>query len=181
MKSYASSVTMYYPALNGPFHPSNANLPKCNGYCGGYLRAFISTNQNDAMTQDARTLVRLENERSGSSPLYSFENLDRAYGLDDHFQIRYPVIEAKSNGDKHSTKEYLLKRDGGGNVKYLFQCSPYAPSPNCQVRFNLSSRPELLVEISFGRHLIADWIDIIQSVDKKIASWGPVRIDATRD
>lgn len=181
IKSYATSITMYYPELNGRFHPSNANLPTCNGYCGGYLRAFVSARQTDARTMDARALDQLRKDRSNGNRPIRFEDLDSAYGFDQRFSISYPVIEAKSNGNKHSMEEYLLKKDQSGNVLYMFKCRPYTPSPSCEVRFNLSSRPELLLEVRFGRHLMSHWEEIIHSVDKKIVSWTPTRIDAARE
>jgi hypothetical protein len=176
-KSYAASVTMYYPAMHGVLHPDNAHLLTCKGYCEGYMRAFIEASGRDARAQDARKVQQIQKDRSGSSPLYRFEDLDRAFGLDDHFQIRYPVGEEKPNGSRSSTKEYLFKRDQAGDVQYLLECLPYTPSPGCTVRFNLSSRPELLVDVTFGRHLLENWQDIISSVDRTIASWGPARVD----
>lgn len=174
-KSYAVSASMYYPELNGKYHPDNANLPSCNGWCGGYVRAFIEPSQNDAHTINARMLERIMRDRLEDSPMRQFEDLASEFGIDEHFQIRYPVVE-KSRGRKSSTKEYFIKRDGNGQVEFLFECAPYVPSPACGVKFNLSSRPELVVGIKFGRHLMTDWEKIITSVDKKIASWGPVKI-----
>lgn len=179
IKSYAATVTMYYPELNGQFHPSNVNLPKCNGYCGGYLRTYISAHQKSAIVQNARLIERIGKDRLGDSALYRFEDLESAFGLEEHFQIRYPVIESKAKGNKSSTNEYWIKRAEDGTVRYLFECSPYSPSPGCSVKFNLSSRPELLVQIHFGRHLMGNWPAIVQSVDKKIESWEPSRIDVT--
>lgn len=179
IKSYAATVTMYYPELNGQFHPSNENLPKCNGYCGGYLRAYISAHQKSAIVQNARLLEQIGKDRLRDSELYRFEDMESAFGLDEHFQIRYPIIEAKAKGNKSSTNEYWIKRAEDGTVRYLFECSPYSPSPGCSVKFNLSSRPELLVQIHFGRHLMEYWPAIVQSVDKKIESWEPARIDVT--
>ena len=181
IKSYALPVTMYYPEMNGKFHPGNASLPKCNGWCGGYVRAFIELNQNGAKRINARMLERRQKEKMENSSSLQFEDLDSAFGLDDHFQVRYPVIEKKSKGSKNATKEYFLKRDNKGEVQYLFECSPYTPSPGCSVKFNLSSRPELLVDIKFGRHLMTEWKDIIRATNKKILSWGPVRIETVVD
>jgi len=53
----------------------------------------------------------------------------------------------------------------------LFQCSPYVPSPSCSVKFNLSSMPELLVDITFSRSLMDDWKNIIRMADSRISSW----------
>lgn len=180
LKSYSVSASMYYPELNGKFHPDNANLPNCNGYCGGYVRAFIEPNQNTAHAINARMLERIEHDRQQNSPLRKFEDLDPEFGIGEHFQIRYPAIEAKSKGEKGSTKEYLIKRDGNGEVEYMFECSPYAPSPACGVKFNLSSRPELVVDIRFGRDLMPNWQNIIHSVEAKITSWGPTRIETAQ-
>ncbi|MBI2381845.1 MAG: hypothetical protein HYV16_13920 [Gammaproteobacteria bacterium] len=177
VKSYSASASMYYPGLNGKFHSDNANLAKCSGYCGGYIRAFIQTNQNSAHALSSRVLERISHDRQQGSSLYKFEDLTPEFGIDEHFQIRYPVIEAKSKGGKASSEEYLIARDRNGEVKYLFECTPYTPSPACRVTFNLSSRPELVVDITFGRHLMAEWQKVIQSVNEKIASWGPVRIE----
>lgn len=176
-KSYAVAATMYYPELNGKFHPDNMALPKCNGWCGGYLRAFIKPNKSDVQTINARAFKRIENDRSKNSPLHKFEDLGNEFGLGEHFQIRYPVIEKKSNGEKHSTKEYFVKRDQDGTIQYLFECRPYAPSPGCGVKFNLSSTPELLVDIKFGRHLMTNWENIISATNKKISSWEITRVE----
>lgn len=180
LKSYSVSASMYYPDLNGKFHPDNANLPNCNGYCGGYVRAFIKPTESNAHTMNSRVLERIAHDRQQDSPLYKFEKLDPEFGIDEHFQIRYPVIEAKSNGEKSSTKEYLIKRDENGAVEYLFECAPYTPSPACGIKFNLPSRPELVVDIRFGRHLMAEWKKLIGSSNAKIASWGPARIETVR-
>jgi len=180
-KTYAASVTMYYPELNGKFHPENANLTQCKGYCGGYLRVYIKPSENTAEAIITRTLDRVQNNRAQNNPLVQFEDLDSEFGLDDHFQIRYPAIEKKHNGKKNSTKEYFLKRKANGEVQHLIKCSPYMPSPGCNVRINLSARPELLVDIKFGRHLMEHWADIISSVNKKVASWEPVRIETIKE
>ena len=171
---------MFYPELNGKFHPSNANLPECNGYCGGYLRAYIGSAQNDAQIQNNIMLERLHRDRVHKDPLRKYKALENEFGLDNHFQISFPVIEEKSGGKKYATKEYLLKKDKDGNVTYLFRCSPYVPSPSCKVKFNLSTVPDLLVEISFGRHLMRDWEKVILSVDEKISSWGPSKLQINR-
>lgn len=180
LKSYSVSASMYYPELNGKFHPNNANLTNCNGYCGGYVRAFIEPNQNNAHVMNARVLERIAYDKQKGSPLKKFEDLGSEFGIGEHFQIRYPVIEAKPKGGKGSTEEYLIKRDENDKVEYIFECAPYRPSPACSVKFNLSSRPELLVDIRFSRDLMKDWHNIIQSVDAKIASWRPVRIESVR-
>lgn len=180
LKSYSVSASMYYPELNGKFHPDNANLPNCNGYCSGYVRAVIEPNQDTTHVMNARVLERVGLDRQQANPLLKFEDLDPEFGIDEHFQIRYPAIEAKSKGTKGSTEEYLIKRDGNGEVEYVFECSPYAPSPACGVRFNLSSRPELVVDIRFGRDLMPHWQNIIHSVDAKIGSWGPTRIETAK-
>lgn len=177
VKSYAVSVSMYYPEMNGKFNAKNTNLPHCNGWCGGYLRAFIEPDQDNAYTLNARTLERIKQKRKSNSPLYQFEDLDREFGFDEHFQIRYPAIEKRTNGNTSSTKEYFVKNDKNGETEYLFECLPYVPSPSCSVKFNLSSRPELLVDIMFGRYLMTDWQAIVASVDRKIASWGPAKIE----
>ena len=180
LKSYSVSASMYYPELNGKFYPDNANLPNCNGYCGGYVRVFIEPNQNTAHVMNEHVLERIKHDRQQDSPLLKFEGLDPEFGIGEHFRIRYPAIEAKSKGAKGSAKEYLIKRDGNGEVEYMFECSPYVPSPACGVKFNLSSRPELVVDIRFGRHLMSNWQNIIQSVDAKIASWRPTRIEIAK-
>jgi hypothetical protein len=180
LKSYSVSASMYYPELNGKFHPNNANLPNCNGYCGGYVRASIEPSQSTAHVMNVRMLERIEHDRQRDSPLLQFESLDPEFGIGEHFQVRYPAIEAKSKGAKWSTTEYLIKRDGNREVEYMFECSPYAPSPACGVKFNLSARPELVVDIRFGRDLMPNWQDIVQSVDAKIESWGPTRIETAK-
>jgi len=172
---------MYYPEMYGGFHPKNAHLLNCNGYCDGYVFVYVDVKVNGAKAQDARWLEQIRKDRAKNSPLYRFEDLDSEFGLDDHFQIRYPVIEEKSKGEKYSTKEYFLKRDRNGEVQYLFECHPFVTSPSCKVKFNLSSRPEILVDISFGRHLMDNWSNIIKSTDTKIASWKPLRIDTVRE
>ncbi len=177
IKTYSASATMYYPELNGKFHPKNSNLPKCTGWCNDQVRAFITPYKSSALTKNTRELERIQKQKLRDSHLYYFEDLDSEFDLDDHFQIRYPVLEEKYNG-KYSTKEYFLKWDQNGEVQYLFSCAPYAHSPACSVKFNLSSRPELLVDIRFSRHLMENWQDIIGLVNKKITSWGLVRIEA---
>jgi hypothetical protein len=181
VKSYTASATMYYPEMYSAFHPKNAHLLKCNGHCEGYIRAYIEVKENGARVQNERRLELIRKDRASASTLHSFQNLESEFGLDDHFQIRHPVIEQKSQGNKSSTKEYLFKREKNGDLKYLFECSPYAPSPGCSVRFNLSSRPEVLVDIHFGRHLMENWADIIKLVDAKIGSWKPVKVATVRD
>lgn len=170
-KSYSAYITMYYPNMNGKFHQENAHLTKCNGYCNGYLRASIEPTTTKATELNERKILRLSRERNEESHLRYYEDLEEEFGLSTHFQIRYPVLEEKSNGKKHSTKEYIVKYDEGGAVKYLFQCHPYTPSPACSVKFNLSSMPELLVNIRFSRSLLNDWENIIKMVDNKISSW----------
>jgi len=181
IQSYAVGIRMYYPEMYGGFHPKNRYLLSCNGYCEGYVFANIDVNADGARVRDARTLEAIRKDRATSSPLYRFEDLNSEFGLDDHFQVRYPVIEEKSNGGKYSTKEYFLKRDQNGEVQYLFECSPFNPSPGCSVRFNLSSQPEIMVDILFGRHLMNHWKDIIKSADMRISSWQPQRIDTIRE
>ena len=176
-KSYDAYVTMYYPNMNGKFHPDNMNLPKCNGWCGGYMRTSIQPSERGAHAMNVQKLERLIQERRENSPLRYFEDLDSEFGLANHFQIRYPIIEKKSNGKKNSTKEFFLEYGKDGSIEYLFQCHPYVPSPSCSVKFNLSSMPELLVDISFSRTLMTDWKNIIQLVDSKISSWRPARIE----
>lgn len=181
IKSYAVGIRMYYPEMYGGFHPKNAHLLNCNGYCDGYVFAYVDVKVNGAKAQDARWLEQIRKDRAKNSPLYRFEDMDSEFGLDDHFQIRYPVIEEKSKGEKYSTKEYFLKRDRNGEIQYLFECHPFVTSPSCKVKFNLSSRPEILVDIRFGRHLMDNWNNIIKSTDTKIASWKPLKIDTVRE
>lgn len=181
IKSYAVGIRMYYPEMYGGFHPKNMHLLSCNGHCEGYVFAYVDVNVNGAKTQGARRLEAIREDRAKNSPLYRFEDLDSEFGLDDHFQIRYPVIEEKSKGDKYSTKEYFFKRDQNGEVQYIFECHPFVTSPGCKVMFNLSSRPEVLVDIRFGRHLMGNWSDIIKAADTKIASWRPLRVDTIRE
>jgi len=182
IKSYAVGIRMYYPEMYGGFHPKNTHLLNCNGYCEGYVIAHVNVNVNvnGATAQYTQRLEEIKKDRAKNSPLYRFEDLDSEFGLDDHFQIRYPVSEEKSKGEKYSTKEYLLKRDRNGEVQYLFECHPFVTSPSCKVMFNLSSRPEVLVDIRFGLHLMGNWSDIIKSADTKIASWRPLRFDTVR-
>lgn len=177
-KTYAVGIKMYYPEMHGGFHPKNTHLLNCNGHCEGYVFAYVGVNVSGAKAQNARRLESIYMDRAQNSPLRRFEDLDSEFGLNDHIQIRYPAIEEKSKGDKYSTKEYFLKRDQNGEVQYLFECHPFVTSPGCSVKFNLSSRPEVLVDINFGRHLMGNWSDIIKEVDMKIASWKPLRLDA---
>lgn len=178
--SYSLSAYMYYPGLNGKFHPENKNLPKCNGYCGGYVSAYIKPSNESANTISSKKLERLYRDRKQGNPLMKFDDLSPEFGIEDHFQIRYPVSEEKSKGKKYSTEEYLIKRSNSGNVKYVFECSPYTPSPACSVKFNLTTRPELLVDIQFGRHLMAQWENVVNSTNEKIASWEPARIEVAK-
>lgn len=178
--SYSLSAYMYYPGLNGKYHPENRNLPKCNGYCGGYVSAYIVPSNESASTISTKTLERVDRDRNQGNPFMKFEELSPEFGMADHFQIRYPVIEDKTEGNKSSTQEFIIKRSENGDIKYLFECSPYKPSPACSVKFNLSSRPELLVEITFGRHLMTQWESLINSTNEKIVSWGPTRIELVK-
>lgn len=177
IKAYGADVTMYFPEMHSRFHPKNAHLLKCNGYCEGYIRVSINPNEKDARSLNARKMELIETDRTSSKPHLRFDDLESAFGLDEHFQIRFAAIEAKSNGSRSSTKEYLIKRDRNGAIQYLFECSPHNPSPACSVRFNLSARPELLIDARFGRHLMGSWKEIVESVDTKVSSWGPVRVD----
>lgn len=178
--SYSVSAYMYYPGLNGKYHPENRNLPKCNGYCGGYVSAYVKPSNESANTISTEKLDRLYKEINQGSPLLRFDDLSPEFGMEEHFQIRYPAAEEKSKGKKYSTEEFIIKRTVSGDIEYLFECSPYTPSPACSVKFNLTSRPELLVEIKFGRHLMVQWENLINSANEKIASWGPTRIEVVK-
>ncbi|WP_343801406.1 hypothetical protein [Marinobacterium maritimum] len=181
LKSYGVSASMYYPGLNGKFHPENANLPNCNGYCAGYVRASIEPSRRSAHEKNRRILERIAHDRQQDSALYQFEDLDAEFGVDEHFQIRYPVIEAKSKGSMTSTQEYLISRDPSGDVQYLFECLPYTPSPACEVEFNLSTMPELVINIRFSRSLMTEWPKIVRAVNDKVASWKPVKIETVKE
>lgn len=170
-KSYSVSVTMYYPNMNGKFHPDNEHIPKCNGWCGGHIRASIKPASKKAREINERKIQRLAQERKERSHLRYYQNLEQEFGLDNHFQVRYPVLEKKSNGKKIYTDEYFIKYTDDGSAKYLFQCSPYMPSPSCSVKFNLYSIPELLVDIKFNRSLMDEWESIIRMTDDRISSW----------
>jgi len=170
-KSYGAYVTMYYPNMNGKYHPDNAHIPKCNGWCSGYMRASIKPASRKAIDINERKIERLAKERKEHSHLRHFQDLEQEFGLDNHFQIRYPAIEKKSKDKKNSTDEYFIKHADDGSAEYLFQCSPYVPSPSCSVKFNLSSMPELLVDITFSRSLMDDWKNIIRMADSRISSW----------
>jgi len=174
-KTYAVPATVYYPEINGKFHPDNAGLPKCNGWCGGYMRIFVEPGKT-AKEINNRIFKRLQKERLENSELRVFEDLDSEFGLDEHFQIRFPVIEKKSDGKKYATDEYFIKRGSSGELINLIECSPYTPSPGCKVKFNLSSHPEILVSVTFGRHLMDEWENIIGATDKKITSWGLTKV-----
>lgn len=100
---------MYYPELNGKFHPDNAHLPKCNGWCGGHMRAVIKPDQQGANVINARRLERIQSDRLSDSPLRQYEDLESEFGLDDRFQIRYPVLENKRNGGNIQRKSTFLK------------------------------------------------------------------------
>jgi len=45
-RTYSAAATVYYPEINGKFHPNNADLPKCNGWCEGYMRIFIEPSKD---------------------------------------------------------------------------------------------------------------------------------------
>lgn len=180
-KSYGVSVRMYYPNMNGKFHPDNDNLPKCNGWCGGYTRASIEPVSEKAIEFNERMIQRLAKERKEQSHLRHYQDLGEEFDLGIHFQVRYPVLEKKSDGKMHSTKEYFIKRADDGSAKYLFQCSPYTPSPSCSVKFNLSTMPELLVDITFGRPLMNQWENVIRMVDDKISSWKLKKISLVKN
>ncbi|MGB0835635.1 MAG: hypothetical protein ACPGR2_14070 [Psychrobium sp.] len=170
IKTYSVSATVFYPKINGRFHPDNLDLPKCNGWCGGYMRVFIEPNKS-AREMNNRRYERIINDSPHITHSRQIEDLIGEFGMDQHFQIRFPVIEQKSGGEKYATKEIFVKRDSAGEIQYLFECSPYALSPRCKVSFNVSSLPELLVSVSFGRHLIADWEKLIKATDNKVSSW----------
>lgn len=176
IKTYSVPATVYYPEINGKFHPDNLDLPKCNGWCDGYMRIFIEPDK-DAEAINIRRFERIKNDRVRNSPLHLFEELDGEFGIDEHFQIRFPVIEKKRNGNKYATDEFFITRKGDSEIKYLFECSPYTPSPGCKVRFNLSSHPELLVSVTFGRHLMTNWKNIITATDRRISSWGITKVE----
>ena len=76
------------------------------------MLALIEPSQNDAQTINARKLERINQNIQNNSSLYQFEDLPPEFGLDEHFQIRYPVIEKKSNGGIGSTKEYFVHSSG---------------------------------------------------------------------
>jgi len=124
-----------------------------------------------------RRYERIKKERAQNSPLCQFEKLKGEFGIDEHIQLRFLIIEQKSNGKKHATDEFFIKRDRSGKIQYLFECSPYTLSPGCKVSFNISSQPELLVSVTFGRHLMANWENIIEATDKKISSWGITKVE----
>lgn len=177
IKTYGASVTMYYPELNSVFHPSNVHLAGCGGHCGGRVGAYVVVKENGAKDWNERRVAQLLKDRTAKNPLAPFEDLQSEFGLSEHFQIRRPDIKTEVLDEKRRFQEYLIRRDANGAVEYMFECSPYSPSPGCTVEFNLSSRPELLVKLHFGRHLMDHWEDIIRAVDKKITSWHPVRVD----
>lgn len=181
VRAYGAPVIMYYPGVRGKLHSSNANREECNGWCNGYIRAFVEVKEDGARVLNGRKLEEIFKDKASNNPLLHFEDLDRAFGLDDHFLVRYPIIEEKSNGDRSATKEYFLKREKNGGVRYLFECRPYTPSPSCGVKFTLSSRPEVVVDIHFSRDLLQDWEDIIRSADKTIVSWGAKRIGFSQE
>lgn len=177
LKTYGVSASMYYPNLNGKFHPENTNLPECNGYCAGLIRLSVAPS-NTRLDQKHQVLLgRIAQERQQGSELYKFEDLGMEFGIDEHFQIRYQKNEAAADGSKALTKEYLIKRDSNGNIEYLFVCSPYTPSPSCGVAFDFSLVPELEIDIRFSRNLMPKWPAIIKSVDEKVASWKPAKIE----
>lgn len=176
-KSYSMSVSMYYPQLNGKFHPDNAKRPECDGYCGGYVRALIKPNPNTARASNARMLSRIAHRSEQDGQLSKAERLDPEFGIEEHFQIRNLSPDTNAKTTAASTKEYFIVRSKSGEAEYLFECAPRTPSPACRVKFNLSARPELVVDIRFSRDLMSEWKSIIRSVDAKIASWGPTRIE----
>lgn len=180
-KSYGTYVTMYYPNMNGKFHPDNERLPKCNGWCNGYMRASIKPASKKAIEINKRKIQHLEQERKEQSHLRYYQDLEQEFGLDNHFQIRYPVLEKKSNGKKNSTDEYFIKYADDGSAEYLFQCSPYVPSPSCSVKFNLYSMPELLVDITFSRSLMDEWENVIRMADDRISSWELKKISLVKE
>lgn len=86
--SYAAAATMYYPEMHSGFHPKNAHLLKCGGYCEGYIRAYIKVKESGARMEDEQRMTWIARDRDPASSRYSFETLESEFGLDDHFQIR---------------------------------------------------------------------------------------------
>ena len=171
--SYGMSAEMYYPGLNGKFHPENANLPQCNGYCNGYVSASIEPNPRNAQAIMLDRLEYFSRARQSKDPALAFEDLEPELGFDERLMVKYPIADRQSPSET-STKIFFIKREKDGALKYVFECSPNEPSPACSVMFNLSSRPELLVDIRFGMHLMTEWENLVRSVDAKITSWGAI-------
>lgn len=176
-KAYGYPVYMYYPGLNGKFHPSNKNLPKCKGYCNGYISTSMKASSISAVSQNKNKLERIKADREKQNSLHNYSDLRGIHGLNNRIEISYPMIENKNGGKKHQTKEYLYSLDDVGEVKYFFECRPYTPSPSCNTKFNHSAIPELIIDIRFAQDLMPEWRNIIQSIDMKISSWGPQKLE----
>ena len=176
--TYGLSAKMYYPGMNGKFHEENKHLPECNGWCNGNVSAYLQIDRRNARTITLEKLERLARDRGNKDRLLSFEDLEPIFDFDQRFQVRYPEIEKK--GDKSSTDEHFIKKDKKGIPEYLFECSPYVPSPSCSVIFNSSSRSELLVELTFSMDLLGEWKQVIDAADKQISSWPSKKIETIK-
>lgn len=84
---------MYYPECIAHFIQRTSTC--CYGHCEDYIRVNVDVKENGASMQNKRRLELIRKDRASANPLRSFEDLDSEFGLDDHFQIRYPVIEGK--------------------------------------------------------------------------------------
>lgn len=171
---------MYYPGMNGKFHSENKSLPECNGWCNGNVSASLEIDRRSAKTITLEKLERLSRDRSNKDRLLSFEDLEPIFDFDQRFQVRYPEAEKRSNGNKSSTDDYFIKKDANGIPEYLLACHPYVPSPSCSVIFNSSSRPELLVELTFSMDLLGEWKKVINAADKQISSWPTKKIETIK-
>lgn len=174
---YSASITLYHPEMRGKFHPDNLDLPQCNGYCGGYMRVFVRPGKTDTRLLGENEIRRIREPGASASPSHEIRDLPPEFGFDARFQVRNPVSERNSDGEKSSVREYHVMNDSEGNLAYLVRCAPFQPSPSCKVKFNHSGPVELSVDVTFGHHLLGHWREIIARVDETIASWRPRRIE----
>lgn len=167
------NVQMYYPDMTGTANPKNERLNSCLGWCEGKLSALIEASlpENE---RNKRQLARLYKDREQKNPAVVYKPLAPAYGFDEHFMFSFPMAEERL-GSRGSTKEYFVKNDEDGEPQYIIDCNPYTPSPSCSTNLRLKAFPELTAWLSFGMQLLPEWQNLLDSFEKRVLQWSPVK------
>lgn len=161
--TYSFSTSMYYPEMTGAANPKNERLRNCVGYCEGYISTLVRAVEPNN-EGNKRSLARLYADRDAKKPAVVFETLEPLYGFDEHFAFSYPMHKPPG---RH---EFFIKKISG-DPRLILQCDPNAQSPACSAYVASPTTPEIEVWVSFGMHLLPEWQEILQSMDRKIGEW----------